>query len=371
MIDLKSILEIAVKGGASDIHLKSGLPAMFRINGSLVPLRNSPRIASDELERVGLSIASEKLGRHFVENSDVDFAHAVPEIGRFRVNMFRQRGQMGMVLRVIPPEVKAIGELELPSILEAIALEHRGLVLVTGATGSGKSTTLAAMINHINSTSTKHIVTIEDPIEFLFRDKRSIISQREVGSDTRSFANALRAALRQDPDCILLGEMRDIETIELAFTAAETGHLVLSTLHTVDAAESVQRILGAFSLDQQREVRMKLATNLRAVLSQRLVRRADGRGRVAAMEVMTATARIREIILESRPPSELRDAISQGSKQYGMQTFDQSLMLHLNHGRITKDEALSHCTSKDDFLLRLSGVEATSDSTWEGFEGGG
>ena len=371
MIDLHNILRVAVKGGASDIHLKAGLPPLFRVHGSLAPLRNAPRIPGEELEQIASQVLSPALAEQFERYHEADFSHAVAGVGRFRVNLFRQRSMIGMVLRVIPPETKSISELDLPPTLEKVALEPRGLVLVTGATGSGKSTTLAALVNHINTHATSHIITIEDPIEFLFRDKRSIINQREIGSDTTDFNRAMRAALRQDPDVILIGEMRDRETVELAMTAAETGHLVLSTLHTVDAVETVQRLLGVFPIDRQREVRIKLATTLRAVISQRLVRRADGRGRVAAMEIMRVTARVREIIHDERPPQELRDAVAQGAGPYDMQTFDQSLMGLLKSNRVTKEEALANCTNKDDFLLRLSGVQGTSDSHWDGFEGNG
>ncbi len=270
----------------------------------------------------------------------MDLAYGVPGLGRFRVNVFQQRGTLGAVLRVIPFKVMTIRDLMLPPVLEKIALEERGLVLVTGTTGSGKSTTLAAMIDHINANETNHIMTIEDPIEFLIRDKRSIVNQREVGVDTVSFSQALKSALRQDPDVILVGEMRDLETIETALTAAETGHLVMSTLHTLDATETINRIVSVFPPYQQKQVRMQLGTVLRAVISQRLVPRADGKGRVAAVEVLKATARVRELIEDKDRTKEIPDAIAQGHQTYGMQTFDQSLMNLVRQSVITYDEAL-------------------------------
>ena len=257
-----------------------------------------------------------------------------------------------------------------PRILEKVAGEQRGLVLVTGTTGSGKSTTLAAMIDHINATETCHIMTIEDPIEFLVRDKRSIVNQREVGVDTMSFGQALKSALRQDPDVILVGEMRDLETIETALTAAETGHLVMSTLHTLDATETINRIISAFPPYQQKQVRLQLGSVLRAVISQRLVPRADGKGRVPAIEVLLATARVRELIEDKDRTKEIPDAIAQGHLSYGMQTFDQSLMSLLKGNLISYEEALRQASNPDDFALRVSGVSGTSDAKWEGFDKG-
>ncbi len=368
VVDLHAILKVAVQGGASDVHLKSGLPPLFRINGGLVPLRNAPRLEPAGLHHLVQSMLSAEQRATFETDLEVDFAYMVPELGRFRVNAFHQRGYSGLVMRVIATDVKTIGELDLPKVLEKIAMEHRGLVLVTGATGSGKSTTLAALINHINTTRTAHIITAEDPIEFLFRDKRSIINQREVGNDVRSFNRALRSAMRQDPDVILVGEMRDAETIETAMTAADTGHLVLSTLHTVDAVETVNRIIGVFPPHQHTQIRHGLASSLKAIISQRLLKRADGRGRVAAMEVMVCTSRIKELLSEEGRILELREAIAQGAVGYDMQTFDQSLMQLLKRGLITKDEALKNCTNPDDFKLRLQGVQGTSDTAWESFE---
>jgi twitching motility protein PilT len=367
-LDLNEILKIALKGGASDIHLKPGLPPMFRLDGALVPLKNGERLVPDELQKIAFSIMTPNQKNRFDETREVDLAYGIAGLGRFRVNVFQQRGSVGIVFRVIPFGVKTIESLHLPRVIENIALEHRGLVLVTGTTGSGKSTTLAAMIDFINSNRTCHIMTIEDPIEFLIRDRRSIVNQREIGVDTQSFANALRAALRQDPDVILVGEMRDFETIETALTAAETGHLVMSTLHTLDATETINRIISVFPPYQQKQVRLQLSAILKAVISQRLVPRADGKGRVPALEVLMSTARVRECIADKDRTKEISDAIAKGFTTYGMQTFDQSLMQHVKSGLVTYDEALKHVSNPDDFALRFRGIASTSDGTWDDFE---
>jgi len=367
-MELNEILQVALRSGASDIHLKAGLPPMFRVDGSLLPLKDARRLPPEEIGRMALGIMSEYQKEKYKQTNEVDLAYGVPGLGRFRVNVFQQRGTLGVVLRVIPFKIQTIEQLMLPKVLEKIAGEQRGLVLVTGTTGSGKSTTLAAMIDHINASETCHIMTIEDPIEFLIRDKRSIVNQREVGVDTMSFGQALKSALRQDPDVILVGEMRDLETIETALTAAETGHLVMSTLHTLDATETVNRIISAFPPYQQKQVRLQLGTVLKAVISQRLVPRADGKGRVPATEVLLATARVRELIEDKDRTKEIPDAIAQGHVSYGMQTFDQSLMALLKSGVITYEEALRQATNPDDFALRVSGVSATSDTKWDNFE---
>jgi twitching motility protein PilT len=369
-MELNEILTVAIKGGASDIHLKAGLPPMFRVDGSLVPLKDAPRLAPEDIGRMAVGIMNNFQKEKFKEDSEIDLAYGLAGIGRFRVNVFMQRGSVGVVLRVIPFKILTIEQLHLPRVLEKIADEERGLILVTGTTGSGKSTTLAALIDHINTHRTAHILTIEDPIEFLMRDKRSVINQREVGVDTRSFSRALRSALREDPDVILVGEMRDLETIEIAMTAAETGHLVMSTLHTLDATETITRVVAAFPPFQQKQVRLQLAGILKAVISQRLVPRADGRGRVAAIEVLRSTARTRELIEDKDRTRELHDAIAQGTTSYGMQTFDQSLMALLTGRMITYEEALRQATNPDDFALRVSGIGGTSDASWDGFEGG-
>ena len=367
-MELNEILKIALKGGASDIHLKSGLPPMFRVDGALVPLKNGERLMPDVLQKMAFGIMNPVQRQRFEESREADLAYGIPGLGRFRVNVFQQRGTIGIVFRVIPFGVKSMDQLHLPKVIEKIAMENRGLILVTGTTGSGKSTTLASMIDYINSNKTCHIMTIEDPIEFLIRDRRSIVNQREIGVDTQSFANALRAALRQDPDVILVGEMRDFETIETALTAAETGHLVMSTLHTLDATETINRIISVFPPYQQKQVRLQLASILKAVISQRLVPRADGRGRVPALEVLVTTARVRECVSDKDRTKELHDAIAKGFTTYGMQTFDQSLMSLVKQELVTYDEALKHVSNPDDFALRFRGIASTSDGTWDDFE---
>ena len=368
-MDLNEILQIALRGGASDIHLKAGLPPMFRVDGALVPLKDGKRLPPEEVARMAFGIMNEFQKEKFKSSNEVDLAYGVPGLGRFRVNVFQQRGTIGAVLRVIPFKVLSIKELMLPPSLEKICLEERGLILVTGTTGSGKSTTLAALVDHINSHETSHIMTVEDPIEFLIRDKRSIVNQREVGVDTASFSVALKSALRQDPDVILVGEMRDLETIETALTAAETGHLVLSTLHTLDATETINRIISAFPPYQQKQVRIQLGSVLKAVVSQRLVPRADGKGRVAAVEVLKCTTRVKELIEDKDRTKEIPDAIAQGHQTYGMQTFDQSLMQLVRNGLVSYDEAHRQSTNPDDFALRFRGIGSTSDGTWDEFEG--
>lgn len=365
-MELNDLLAVALRGGASDIHLKAGLPPMFRVHGTLVPLKDAARMLPEDVSRIAISIMNDVQKETFRRKNEVDLAYGVPGLGRFRVSVFQQRGTLGAVFRVIPLKVQSIEQLALPKVLEAMALESRGLILVTGTTGSGKSTTLAAMIDHINTHRTVHILTIEDPIEFLLRDKRSIITQREVGVDTTGFAPALRSALRQDPDVILVGEMRDLETIEIALTAAETGHLVVSTLHTLDATETINRIVSVFPPHQQRMVRLQLGAVLRGVISQRLVPRADGKGRVAALEILRYTARVRELVEDPERTKEIVEAIAQGHTTYGMQTFDQALMELLQVGQISYDEALRQASNPDDFALRAAGVSSTSDSRWDG-----
>ncbi len=362
-MELTDILAVATKGGASDIHLKVGLPPLFRIDGNLVPLKDVERLTAEDTQRMADVAMSPDNREVFGRRHDVDFAYVSPGLGRFRVNVFRQRQYVGMVMRLIPLKAPTIASLTLPRIVEKISNEHRGLVLLTGTTGSGKSTTLAAMIEQINNSRSAHIMTIEDPIEFVFRDKRSLINQREVGVDTPSFSTGLRAAMRQDPDVILVGEMRDLETIETALAAAETGHLVMSTLHTNDAGESINRIIGAFPPHQQRQVRLQVGSVLKAVVSQRLVPRADKRGRVPAVEVMLNTGRVRELIEDPERTREIRDAISRSNLQYEMQTFDQSLYSLLKQNLIAYDEAIKQCSNPDDFALKVSGI--TTQNDWE------
>ena len=367
-MQLNDILRVAMANGASDIHLRVGIPPMLRINGKFVPLRDCPRLTPEQTAAFASGIMTKAQKDRFSRTMELDFAYGVRGLGRFRANVFRQRMTLGLVFRAIASKILAFEELNLPPILQKVCEEERGLVLVTGTTGSGKSTTLAAMIDWMNNNRSAHILTIEDPIEFMHRDKRSIITQREVGTDTTGYAPALKSALRQDPDVILVGEMRDIETVEIALTAADTGHLVMSTLHTLDAPETISRIVHSFPPHQHQQMRLACAASIKAVISQRLLKRADGRGRVPALEVMLATARVRELMSEEGRLHELREAIAEGHNTYGMQTFDQSLMGLLRGKLITRDEALRNCTNKDDFLLRLSGVSGTSDVSWQGFE---
>jgi twitching motility protein PilT len=357
---IDDLLRMAMSFGASDLHLRAGSFPVIRVNGELRPVSGISRLDQEETLEMAFSMMSNRQKMHFKEAFEVDIGYSVAGLGRFRVNVFQQRNSVGIVARVISDRIRTFTELGLPPVLSKIADEHRGLVLVTGTTGSGKSTSLAAMIDHINNTRNSHVVTVEDPIEFLHKDKQSFITQREIDVDTRSFAEALRGALRQDPDVILVGEMRDLETVETALVAAETGHLVLSTLHTVDAAETIQRIISVFPPYQQKSVRIQLAGLLKAVVSMRLIRAAKNRGRVPAVEVLISTPLIRDYILNEDKTSQIRDAIAAGTSQYGMQTFDQSLFYLYQSGLVTLEEALRNSTNPDEFRLRLAGISNTS-----------
>jgi twitching motility protein PilT len=350
------------------LHLKVGNHPYNRIDGVLHGLTDVPRVTPEEMLSMAFSMMTNRQKQKFKETAELDMAYGVAGLGRFRVNVFQQRGNVGMVLRVIPTKIRTIEELELPRILSQICEEPRGLVLTTGTTGSGKSTTLAAMVDRINSLRAEHVITIEDPIEYLHRDKKGFINQREVEVDTSSFSTALRAALRQDPDVILVGEMRDLETISTALLAAETGHLVFSTLHTLDATETIQRIIAVFPPPEQKQIRLQLASTLKAVISQRLVRRGDGQGRVPAVEVMVATNYIRDCIINPDKTRLIRDAIAAGTSQYGMQTFDQSLFDLYSRNLITIEEALLRASNPDDFRLRVQGIRSSSDSAREEME---
>ena len=367
-MNLNDILGMALKSNTSDIHLKAGLPPVFRIDGNLRPLPKAPRMTGESVRSMCDAIMNERQRSIFEEANEVDLAYGVPGLGRFRVNVFMQRNSVSAVFRAIPFKIATLDDLLMPQVLKKIAEEPRGLVLVTGATGSGKSTTLAAMIDHINRHRTAHIVTVEDPIEYLHRDRKCIINQREVGFDTAGFAPALKSSLRQDPDVILVGEMRDLETAETALAAAETGHLVLSTLHTIDAPETITRIISMFPPHQQRHIRMQLANVLKGVISQRLIPRIEGTGRVAAVEVMISTGRVRELIDDQEKTHSLRDTIAKGHTTYGMQTFDQALMDLVKRKVISYDEALQQSSNPDDFKLKFSGIDSTSDASWSDFE---
>jgi twitching motility protein PilT len=365
---LRPILEEMVRRTASDLHLKVGRPPVARVFGDLVEL-GFPILRPEDLRRCAEQLLTPQHRLQFEERREVDFAVGVQGLGRFRANLFHQRGTLSFVFRAIPFEIPSLTDLELPAVLERIALIQRGLVLVTGITGSGKSTTLAAMLRHINERRAVNVVTIEDPIEFLHRDKKSLISQREVGTDTISFHEALRHVVRQDPDVIMLGEIRDQVSMDTVLKAANTGHLVLSTLHTTDAPRTISRVISFFPPHEHQEIRALLADALQAVISMRLLPRAGGRGRVPALEIMLNTGAIADRIRVGDQLHLLPDLISEGRGQYGMQTFDQSLMDLYRSKSITYETALQYATNPADFKLRASGVEASSDLTWDG--GGG
>ncbi|HXG88618.1 MAG TPA: type IV pilus twitching motility protein PilT [Vicinamibacterales bacterium] len=362
-MDVNHLLKLAVDKGASDLHLKVGSFPMARVHGHLTAINEDKKLDHEDLVEMAAAIMPQAHRQKFKDSQEVDLAYSVPGLGRFRCNVFQQRGTIGMVLRVIPMRVRTADELGLPPILLKVAAEERGLVLVTGTTGSGKSTTLAAMIDYINQTRSSHIITIEDPIEYLHRDNVSIINQREIGVDTRSFANALRSALRQDPDVILVGEMRDMETIETALHAAETGHLVFSTLHTLDATETINRIISVFPPHQQKQIRLQLASVLKAAIAQRLLPNAEGGGRVPAVEVLIATAFIKDAIVDKDKTHLIAGAIAQGTSQYGMQTFDQSIFSLYQKGQVTLEEALRWASNVDEFKLKIQGVSTTAEAS--------
>jgi twitching motility protein PilT len=366
-VKIDDLLRAATSQGASDLHLKVGAFPMMRLGGELRPIGDEfERMKPEDTLDMAFSMMSSRQKQRFKDVSECDIGYGLNGVGRFRANIFQQRGTVSVVLRVIPDGTKSTTELGLPKVLDRIAAERRGLILVTGSTGSGKSTTLAAMIDQINSTRSGHIVTIEDPIEFLHRDKKSFVSQREVDVDTRSFAEALRGALRQDPDVILVGEMRDSETIETALTAAETGHLVLSTLHTLDATETITRIVSSFPAHQQKSVRLQLAGILKGVVSMRLVRAKQGSGRVPAIEVLVSTGLIRDYIVNEDKTYLIREAIAAGTSQYGMQTFDQSLFELFSAGLISMEESLNNASNPDEFRMRCSGIMSSEQAINDG-----
>lgn len=367
-MDIDELLKIAIESDASDLHIKAGNYPIIRIHGRLKPLTNFPRLSPNNTDELANQIITDYQKEELKRDLDLDLAYSLPGFGRFRGSVFHQRGSLAIVLRIIPLEVKQIKELFLPEILEKISSEQRGLVIVTGTTGSGKTTTLAAMIDYINEHRKENIITIEDPIEYLHRDKKSTISQREVGVDVTGFARGLRASLREDPDVILVGEMRDKDTIETALLAAETGHLVMSTLHTLDAPETINRIVSVFAPHHQRQIRLQLSTIIKACISMRLIPRKDGQGRVPAVEVMINTPYIEECIHEREKTGLIRDAISAGVSQYGMQTFDQSVYHLYKEGYVSYEQGLRYSSSPDNFKLRVMGIRSTLDVAMDDME---
>ena len=365
--NFKAILQQMIQQNASDLHLKVGRPPTLRVNGDLSPLQLPP-MRPEDLKSLAEQVMTPKQVKEFADNKEADFAIGVPGIGRFRVNVYQQRGTIAYALRSIPYQAKTIEELNLPKVVEEVSMRPRGLVLVTGITGSGKSTALAAMIQHINEKRHANIITVEDPIEFLHRDINCHINQREVGTDTANFTQALRRVLRQDPDVILIGEIRDIDTLDTALKAADTGHLVFSTLHTTDATQTINRVLSFYPPHQQAEVRFALSSALQAVVSLRLVPRADKPGRIPAAEVLINTAAVRDQIRDMTKTLSIPDLIKEGTIQYGMQSFDQSLMHWYSKGIISYESAVFYATNPSEFALRVQGVAGTSDASWSGFE---
>ena len=365
--NFKAILQQMIQQNASDLHLKVGRPPTLRVNGDLSPLQLPP-MRPEDLKSLAEQVMTPKQVKEFADNKEADFAIGVPGIGRFRVNVYQQRGTIAYAMRSIPYQAKTIEELNLPKVVEEVSMRPRGLVLVTGITGSGKSTALAAMIQHINEKRHANIITVEDPIEFLHRDINCHINQREVGTDTANFTQALRRVLRQDPDVILIGEIRDIDTLDTALKAADTGHLVFSTLHTTDATQTINRVLSFYPPHQQAEVRFALSSALQAVVSLRLVPRADKPGRIPAAEVLINTAAVRDQIRDMTKTLSIPDLIKEGTVQYGMQSFDQSLMHWYSKGIISYESAVFYATNPSEFALRVQGVAGTSDASWSGFE---
>ena len=361
-MNLDTLLRTMINKGASDMHLKVGCLPHLRINGELVPLGDQGTLEKEECLMMAFSVMNNRQKERFRDASEVDVGYGVRGLGRFRMNIFQQRGNVSLAIRAIPSSILGFDELYLPKVIEKIAREPRGLILVTGTTGSGKSTTIASMLNFINKNMMRHIITIEDPIEFLYTDSMSLISQREISVDSIDFSSSLRSSLRQDPDVILVGEMRDLETIETALLAAETGHLVFSTLHTMDAVETINRITTVFPNHQQRQIRLQLAMVLKAVISMRLIRRSDSSGRIPAIEIMRTTEYIRNCILDPEKVKLFREAIAAGTSEYGMQTFDQSIYEHYQADRITLEDALNYSTNPEEFKLRVQGIYTTKDA---------
>jgi twitching motility protein PilT len=364
-MDFEQLLIETAKRNASDLHLKPGSRPIVRVHGHLEIQDDLPVATAEFLRQTALGVLGESRFNALLDGREMDLAYTIPDVGRFRCNLFLAQGEVRAVLRHVPVLIPTFDGLNLPKVLGRLCLERRGLILVTGITGSGKSTTLAAMIDAMNRSRNDHIVTIEDPIEFVHRDNKCVISQREIGQDSTTFAHALRAALRQDPDVILVGEMRDAETMETALHAAETGHLVLSTLHTLHATETVNRIIAAFPPHQEQQIRLQLAAVLQGIVSQRLVVRADGRGRVPAVEVMLMTGLMRDSVRDPQKTQGIPALIAAGQAQYGMQTFDQSLLGLYRDGLVTYETARDSATNPDDFDLKVRGIFSTGEMTWE------
>jgi len=368
MMKIDDFLKIAIESDASDLHLKPGNHPILRINGVLKPLTAFPRLTAADSKELAAQIMTGSQKSLLEEDLDLDLAYSFAGFGRFRGNIFHQRGSLAIALRIIPLEPQSIKELRLPEVLEMISLEQRGLVLCTGTTGSGKTTTLASMVDFINTQRTENIITIEDPIEYLHRDKKSTVCQREVGVDVKNFSRGLRAALREDPDVVLVGEMRDKETIDTAIVAAETGHLVMSTLHTLDSVETINRIVSVFPPHSQKQVRFQLSSILKGVISMRLIPEKGGKGRVPAVEIMINTPYIQECIIKKEKTALIRDAIEAGVSQYGMQTFDQSIYYLYKNDLISFEQGLRYSSNPNDFKLRVAGIQSSSDVSREEME---
>ena len=359
-MNLKQMLVEMLNRKASDLHIRVGIRPHLRVNGTLEQIATDP-VTIESMEQIVSQILNEKQRERYYRKNEMDLALSVAKLGRFRINLFRQRGTAGIAIRAVNTTVPSIEELNLPPIISDLSRESRGLIVVTGTTGSGKSTTLASLIEQMNANRAINIMTIEDPIEYIYRDKKAIISQREVGGDTESFAAALRHAFRQDPDAILIGEVRDMETMSIALTAADTGHLVMTTLHTLNAVETLSRIISFFPPHQHQQIRLLLAGTLKSIICQRLLARSDMPGRVPALEILIGTGAIHECIIDPDRTSDIHDLIAEGGVQYGMQTFDQSIMKLYKSGMISFEEAMSQATNPDDFDLRLKGITGAAD----------
>ena len=363
-MNIRSVLEKMIAARASDLHLKAGTPPVVRVDGVLYTL-DEPAPSAQDLKEVSDQLLNEEQRHFFATHNEIDFAFGVSGLARFRANVFMQRGTPALALRHVPVEVPTLDDLNLPASVRELAFSPRGLILVTGRTGSGKSTTLAAMIDAVNRVTTRNVISVEDPIEFLHRDRMSFIHQREVGLDTQSFHDGLRYVLRQDPDIILIGEIRNLETMSTALMSADTGHLVMSTLHTTDVVQTIQRVISFYPPHQHEEVRLSLASNLLAVVSQRLIPRKDGTGRVPGVEIMLSTPTVREYISSAEKTPLIHDLVAEGVTQYGMQTFDQSVLGLLKDGLITEEEALKNCNNPNELALKLKGISAASDRMWQ------